>query len=272
MYFLDVLISKDVLNKLLANKKVTVSVVANGIKVRFEFNESQKKTFQKFKRNIKNNKGTRLKLDEMVDILFEEIDYINGGSIFKSIKRGFQKFGKQVKNTAKKAEKIIKKSADFVAKNAGDAVESVKDVIPPGVAKQLLQGLTTAGITATAMALGQPELIGPLNALASQGVNMGVNTFYANDFSEKQTKQGALRALKQGAKETAKEAVTSTVKDALKPSAVAPQNNDNVTVGQGYGKKKPANKKKSQKGTSMLPLSGGSMMPLKGKGGKINVM
>jgi len=258
MYSLKIPIDQKVYTKLMKGKTVTVGGKLGGHPVKFEFTEAQKHVFNRLKRNMKNGKGTHLNLNDFDDALVEHTDQ-NGGRINKSIKRGFNKIGK----TAEKAGKFIKK-------NAGQAVEVVKDVVPKQALAQALNSIVDTGVTAGLTAVGAPEAIPLARAGTHLGINSGLSTFYANDFSKKQTKKSALNALKQGAidgsKTTAREMVVSGLKSISAPS-----------TGAGYGMGlKPVTKPKAKKPVAKKPMAkrsgkaiadnqfAGSMIPLGG--------
>jgi hypothetical protein len=75
------------------------------------------------------------------------------------------------------------KAVDFVKRNAGDAVEIAKTIVPEDTVKNGLKGLGTAGLTGLAAATGQPELLAlapGLNGL----IDKGVSKAYEHDFSK----------------------------------------------------------------------------------------
>ena len=251
MYSIVVQITENTLNKLLNNKTVTVKD-QNGHNVTLVFPEANKSLFTRMKRNVKNGKGTRVNLDKLDDILVQDV--IDGGNIMRSLKKGF-----------KKVDKAFKKAGKYIAKNAGDAAESVKKVVPKKDLSIALQTLATAGIIAGTTAIGQPALGVPLAMGATKGIDAGVNTIYANDFSKKQTAKGWQKAAIKGTTETAIKTAVNSAKSVGAPSkattVTVPEAIPVATVVDGSGAKKkrvtkPKSKPKSKGGNVSIKLDG----------------
>jgi hypothetical protein len=208
MYNIIVQLSAATVTKLLKGNNVTLKN-QDGYTVTLVFGEANKKLFTKMKRNVKNSKGTRVNIEQLDDVLVQDV--VDGGNILRSIKKGF-----------KKIDKGFKQAGKYVKKNAGDIAESAKKIVPKKDLSTALGVLATAGIMAGTTAIGNPALGVPLSMAASKGIDAGVNTVYANDFSKKQTAKGWRNAAIKGTAETAVKTALNSAKSVGTTSKTAP--------------------------------------------------
>ena len=232
MYNIVVQVSAATITKLLKGNNVTLKN-QDGYDVTLVFGEANKKLFTKMKRNVKNSKGTRLNIDQLDDVLIQDV--VNGGNILRSLKKGF-----------KKIDKGFKQAGKYVKKNAGDIAESAKKIVPKKDLSTALGVLATAGIMTGTAAIGAPMLGVPLSMAATKGIDAGVNTVYANDFSKKQTAKGWQNAAIKGTTETAVKTALNSAKSVGTTTKSAPTAIPVAQVVEGTGAKKRGRKPKGE--------------------------
>ena len=121
--------------------------------------------------SIKTGKGFRFNPSHIVH-------EIKGGSV----KSFFKKAGKTMKNGINKGLHYVDHNAlPFLAKNAGNIANELKNYIPPSV----LSGVASGLVNSLATMSGNPELSLLLNPL----VDKGINAAYAHDYNKKITKK-----------------------------------------------------------------------------------
>ena len=105
-----------------------------------------KKHMNKFHRNLKNGKGTRINPHELVDIKLHD-----GNGFFDSIKRGFQSAGDVIKNVVNdpRTKDVVKAITPIVSNVAGKVVQNgVTRLTGNDDAGNLAGNLTTKGVVA----------------------------------------------------------------------------------------------------------------------------
>ncbi len=111
-----------------------------------ELEFTAKKHMNKFHRNLKNGKGTRISPHELVDIKLHD-----GKGFFDSIKRGFQSAGDAIKSVVNNptTKSIVKTITPIASNLAGNAVkQAVTNYTGNEQMGDLAGNLTTKGVTA----------------------------------------------------------------------------------------------------------------------------